>query len=103
MFGNLGDMGKLISQMQESAKELDSKLQSQTFSVKSGGGMVEILANAKGEVIDINIDDSLLEDKDSLQILLITTINDLFSTIEKNRQASAMSMLNNLNMFGAKP
>lgn len=102
MFGNLGDMGKMLQEMQESAKKLQADLESKTFSVKSGGGMVEVLANGKGEIVDINIDDSLLEDKEALQILLIGAINDAYAMVEQNRQNSALGMLGGINPFGVK-
>lgn len=102
MFGNLGDMNKMFESMQESAKKLQTELESKIFTVKSGGGMVEITMNGKGEAVDINIDDSLLEDKDSLQILLIGAINDANKMVEDNRQNSAMGMLGGINPFGSK-
>lgn len=102
MFGNLGDMTKMLEGMQEGAKKLQAELESKTFSVKSGGGMVEVKMNGKGELIDINIDDSLLEDKESLQILLIGAINDANKMVEQNRQSSAFGMLGGINPFGSK-
>ncbi|MBU0720975.1 YbaB/EbfC family nucleoid-associated protein [bacterium] len=102
MFGNLGDMGKMLEGMQENAAKLQAELESKTFSVKSGGGMVEVSINGKGEVIDINIDDSLLEDKDSLQILLIGAMNDAYKMVQQNQQNSAMGMLGGINPFGTK-
>lgn len=102
VFGNLGDMSKVLEGMQENAKKLQAVLESNTFSVKSGGGLVEVCINGKGEVIDINIDDSLLSDKDSLQILLIGAINDANKMVEQNRQNSALGMLEGMSPFGRK-
>ena len=102
MFGDLGDMGKLLEGMQEHAKKLQEELEKKTFSVKSGGGMVEVTLNGKGAVIDIDIDDSLLEDKESLQILLMGALNDAYKMVEQNRQQSALGALGGLNPFGAK-
>ena len=102
MFGDLGDMGKLLEGMQEHAKKLQEELEKKTFSVKSGGGMVEVTMNGKGEVIDIEIDDSLLEDKESLQILLMGAFNDAYKMVEQNKQQSALGALGGLNPFGAK-
>ena len=100
MFGNLGDMGKMFEQLQQNAQKLQEELESKTFSVKSGGGMVEVTMNGKGEVIDISIDDSLLEDKDSLQILLIGAINDAYKMVEQNKQNAALGALGGMNPFG---
>jgi len=103
MFSNMGDMSKMLEGMQESAAKLKTELESKTFSVKSGGGMVEISMNGNGEVIDLSIDDSLMDDKDSLQILLIGAINDANKMVQQNQQSSAMGMLGNMggmNPFG---
>lgn len=102
MFGNLGDMSKMLEGMQENAKKLQAELESKVFKVKSGGALVEITINGKSEVTDINIDDSLLSDKESLQILLIGAINDANKMVEDNRQNSALGMLGGMNPFGSK-
>ena len=105
MFGNMGDMSKMLEGMQENAAKLQVELESKTFSVKSGGGLVEVSMNGKGEVIDLNIDDSLLSDKDSLQILLIGALNDANKMVQQNQQSSAMGMLGSMggmNPFGSK-
>jgi DNA-binding YbaB/EbfC family protein len=102
MFSNMGDMAKMLEGMHESASKLQAELESKTFSVKSGGGMVKVDINGKGEATDIEIDDSLMEDKDSLQILLIGAVNDAIKMVESNKQSSAMNMLGGMNPFGAK-
>jgi len=100
MFGNMGDMTKLLEGMQEQAQKMDEALASKTFSVKAGGGMVTVMMSGKGEVIDITIDDSLLEDRESLQILLISAVNDAIKMVEDNKKNSAMGMLGGMNPFG---
>jgi len=101
-------MSKMLEGMQENAAKLQTELESKTFSVKSGGGMVEVSMNGKGEVVDLMIDDSLLSDKTSLEILLIGAINDANKMVMQNQQQSAMGLLGgmggmgNMNPFGAK-
>ena len=73
-----------------------------TYSTKSGGGMIEATINGKGEMIDLNIDDTLLDDKDALQVLLMGTISDLFKMVEDDKKNSAMNMMGGLNPFGSK-
>ncbi len=99
MFENMGDMAKMLSSMQENAKKMEQELESKTFTVKSGGGMIVLVGNGKGEVTDLSIDDSLLQDKESLQILLIGAFNDLAKMIEQNKQSSALNMLGSANVF----
>ncbi len=101
----MGDMSKMLEGMQENAAKLQAELESKTFSVKTGGGMVELSVNGKGEVIDLNIDDELLSDKESLQILLIGAMNDVNKMVQQNQQSSAMGMLGGMggmNPFGSK-
>ncbi len=95
-------MSKMLEGMQENAAKLKTELESKTFSVKTGGGMVELSVNGAGEVIDLNIDDELLSDKESLQILLIGAMNDANKMVQQNQQSSAMGMLGGMNAFGGK-
>jgi len=101
MFGNMGDLSKMLEGFEHNAQKLKEELASKTFSVKSGGGMIELTLNGNGEVIDLNIDDELLEDKDSLQILLIGAMNDANKMVQQNQQQSALGMLG--GMGGANP
>ena len=99
---DINNMSKMLEGMQENAAALQKELESKTFSVKTGGGMIELSLNGKGEVIDLNIDDSLLSDKSSLEILLIGAINDANKMVLDNQKSSAMNMLGGINPFGAK-
>jgi DNA-binding YbaB/EbfC family protein len=103
MFGNLdmGKMGEMMSQMQEKAKALQEQAKNVELTARAGGGMVEIRANGAGEIIDLNIDDSLLDDKESLQILLISAMNDVNKMVEDNKKSQAMGMLGGMNPFGS--
>lgn len=90
----------MLGSMQDSIKEMNEKNQQTTITAKSGGGLVSVSCNGSGEVIDLSIDDSLLEDKESLQILIISAINDALKSVEENRQNSAMSLLGGLGGLG---
>jgi DNA-binding YbaB/EbfC family protein len=97
---DLGNMGKMMEQMQEKAKEIQEQAKNVQLTAKAGGGLVELTANGAGEVIDLSIDDSLLEDKESLQILLISVMNDINKMVEDNKKSQAMGMMGGMNPFG---
>ena len=98
---DMGEMGKMLEGMQANAEKLKADLASKTYSVKTGGGLVELSVNGNGEVIDLVIDESTLTDKDMLQILLIGAINDANKMVQSNQQQSAMGMLGSMgNPFG---
>ena len=93
MFGNL-DLNAIMQQLQDGLKETTNK----NYTATSGGGMVEVSVNGEFEVIDMNIDDSLLEDKSSLQILLMAAINDAIKMAVEDKKSQAMNMFSGLNM-----
>ncbi len=97
---DLSKMQEMLQGMQAKAQELEQQIKSTTLTAKGGGGLVEVSANGAGEIIDINIDDSLLEDKESLQILLISTINDALKMAEDNKKNQALNIFGGLNPFG---
>ena len=100
---NLGDMSKMLEQVQAQAQKMDAEMALKTYTAKTGGGMMSITMSGKGEVIDVTIDDSLLEDKSALQILLISCINDANKMVEADKKNSAMGALGGMgNLFGQK-
>ena len=99
---NPQDLAKTLETLQENIKNAQEENKNLTFSAKSGGGLINVSANGEGEIIDISIDDSLLEDKESLQILLISAINDVYKSVETNRKNMAMGMLGKIGNFRFK-
>jgi len=97
--GNMGDLAKMLEEAQKKAREIEAQAESVELTTRSGGGLVKVTATGKGEVVDIEIDDSLLEDKEALQILLISAVNDVMKMVEDNRKNAAMSALGGLNPF----
>ena len=99
---NPQELAKTLVTLQAYIKNAQEENINLTFSAKSGGGLINVSANGEGEIIDISIDDSLLEDKESLQILLISAINDVYKSVETNRKNMAMGMLGNIGNFPFK-
>lgn len=97
---DMSKMGQMLEEMQSKAKEMEEQAKLVVLTAKAGGGMVEVSANGAGEVVDISIDDSLLEDKESLQILLISAMNDVTKMVDDNKKSQAMGMMGGLNPFG---
>ena len=91
MFENL-DLNAMMQQLQTGMQNTSDK----TYTASSGGGMVEVSVNGNFEVIDMNIDDSLLDDKSSLQILLMASVNDAIKMAVEDKKAQAMNMFSGL-------
>ena len=75
---NIGNMMKQAQQLQKKMAEIQEKLNSIEVEGVSGGGMVKVLASAKGEIKRIIIDDSLMvkEEKEMTEDLIVAAIND---------------------------
>mgnify|MGYP001416031528 FL=1 len=75
---NIGNMMKQAQQLQKKMAEVQEKLNSIEVEGTSGGGLVKVLASAKGEVKRIIIDDSLMikEEKEMTEDLIVAAIND---------------------------
>lgn len=96
---NLNDMMKQVQDMAQNVQEENA---AKVFTSKAGGGMIELSINGNSEVIDLQIDDSLLEDKDALQILLISAMNDVIKQADDNKKSMAMNMMGGFGSFGQK-
>lgn len=96
------NLSEMMGQVQEMANKAKEDNASKIFTSKSGGGMISLSINGNSEVIDLQIDDSLLEDKDSLQILLISCMNDVIKQTEENQKMMAMNMMGGLGSLGKK-
>ncbi|TWO30919.1 YbaB/EbfC family nucleoid-associated protein [Campylobacter lanienae] len=97
---DLSKMTQMLSQAQQKANEFEENLAKKEFESKSGGGLISVKINGKSEILDICIDDSLLEDKDSLQILLISAINDAIKLANDEKQNAAASLFDGFAGFG---
>ena len=75
---NLGNMMKQAQELQKKMSEAQEKLNSIEVEGISGGGIVKVVATAKGEVKKITLDESLLkpEDKEITEVLIVAAVND---------------------------
>lgn len=96
---DFSQLGSMLESVQEQAKAFEENQKANEFTVKSGGGLVEITINGAGEVLDLNVDDSLLEDKSALQILIIAAMNDAIKMVDDNKKSGAMNMFGDLSQF----
>lgn len=94
------NLNEVMGQVQEMADKAKEENANKIFTSKAGGGMVEMSINGNSEVIDLKIDDSLMDDKDSLQILLISCMNDLLKQSDDNKKSMAMNMMGGFGSFG---
>ena len=97
---DMSKMAEMMKDLQSKAQEMEEQAKNITMTAKAGGGLVTVTANGANEITDISIDDSLLEDKSSLQILLMSASNEVLKMVEDNKKSQAMGMMGGMNPFG---
>ena len=95
---NLGNMMKQAQQLQKKMAEAQDKLNAIEVEGSSGGGLIKVIANAKGVLKRINIDETLLkgEEKEILEDLIIAAINDVKEKGEAATQEQMKSLTGGL-------
>ncbi|TVV71606.1 YbaB/EbfC family nucleoid-associated protein [Sphingomonas solaris] len=75
---NLDDILKMAANVQEELSKAQAGLDTIEVEGVSGGGLVKVKASAKGRIIGVSIDDSLLNvsEKQMLEDLIAAALND---------------------------
>ena len=100
-----GNMSKLLKQAQSVQQEIE-KVQNQLSDMiiegESGGGMVKVKVNGKQEVLELNIDETTMEeDKEVIEDLIISALNKALSKAQIDSQEKMNSVAGGM-MSGLK-
>ncbi len=95
-------MMKQAQQLQTQMADMQQKLQQVEMSGISGGGMVTISINGKGEMKSIKIDPALAnaEEVDILEDLIIAAFNDAKAKIDNHTAEEMSKVTGGLNLPG---
>ena len=77
--GNLQQLFQLGQQMQTRMADLNDRLEKETLSATSGGGMVEVSADGRGNVRRLKLDPAVVdpEDVEMLEDLILAAISEV--------------------------
>ncbi|OIQ96603.1 nucleoid-associated protein YbaB [mine drainage metagenome] len=97
---NLGNLMKQAQQMQAKMAEMQGKVEQMEASGASGGGMVQVTVNGKGDLRKLKIDPSLLvpEDVEVLEDLVVAAFNDAKAKVDATMQAEMQKLTGGLNL-----
>ena len=99
------DMGKLMKQaydMKKNMQKAQSDLKKIEIEAESGAGLVKIVMNGKYQVKKIQIDDSILNDKQMLSDLVSSAFNSGVGKVEKAIEEKMSSVAGNMNLGNMK-
>ncbi|PQV63849.1 hypothetical protein B1R32_10853 [Abditibacterium utsteinense] len=83
----LGNLQKQMQKMQEDMARLQLELDDDRLDSASGGGMVKVTTNGKGEVLEVKIAPEVVDpsDVEMLQDLIVSAMRDAIAKAEAHR------------------
>lgn len=84
--GGLGNLMKQAQQMQANIQKLQDEIAVMEFSGLAQNGLVKVIMTGKHVVKRVVIDDSLLDDKDTLEDLIVIALNDAGKQLDELNQ-----------------
>ncbi|MBB4084795.1 YbaB/EbfC family nucleoid-associated protein [Sphingomonas carotinifaciens] len=95
---NLDDILAMAQNVQNELQKAQANLDTIEVEGASGGGLVKVKASAKGRIIGISIDDSLMQvsEKQMLEDLLAAAINDARGKADTASNAEMSKMTSGL-------
>jgi hypothetical protein len=97
---NLGQMLKQAQEFQSKMAGMQEEMADMEVTGSSGGGMVQVILNGKGEARKIKIDPSLVtpDDAEVLEDLILAAFNDAKGKAEKAMQEKMAKMTGGLEL-----
>ncbi|NBC33728.1 MAG: YbaB/EbfC family nucleoid-associated protein [Alphaproteobacteria bacterium] len=97
---NLGNMMKQAQEMQAKMAEMQERLADLEISGQSGGGLVTVTLNGKGEVRSVKVDKTLVdpEDVEVMEDLLVAAFNDAKAKVESTVQEETQKLMGGLKL-----
>ena len=97
--GGLGDIMKQAQQMQEKMKSMQDGLANTEVKGEAGAGLVKVTMTGRHDVKRVEIDDSLLqENKEVMEDLIASAINDAVRRVETNQKQSMSDLTGGMQM-----
>lgn len=98
MKGGIGQLMKQAQQMQENMQKAQEEMASITVTGESGAGMVRVTMTCQQEVRKLEIDDSVMDDKEMLEDLVVAAMNDAQRKVQETVQEKFSGMASGLNL-----
>jgi|SRR5580658_1552840 DNA-binding YbaB/EbfC family protein len=97
---NLGNMMKQAQQMQQRMQEMQAQLDLVEMQGASGGGMVKVTVNGKGELKRISLDPQLMDPADTevVEDLIIAAFADAKAKVETHVAAEMAKLTGGLKL-----
>ena len=99
---NLGQLMKQAQAMQTKMAEMQAQLEAVEMIGVSGGGMVQLTLNGKGDVKRVKLDKAVVDpaDVEVLEDLIVAAFNDARTKVNAHAEAEMQKLTGGLNLPG---
>jgi DNA-binding YbaB/EbfC family protein len=96
MFGDIGKLMKMASEMKRRMPEMQEKLAATSYTARAGGGAVEATVNGKLALVELKIDPSVLADGQLDAAMLEDLVKAAVSSAQQQATAAAAEAMKEL-------
>jgi len=99
---NLGNLMKQAQQMQARMQEVQAELETAEMTGVSGGGLISVTLNGKGDLKKLKIDPSAVvpDEAEVLEDLIVAAFNDARAKVNAHAEAEMGKLTGGLNLPG---
>lgn len=99
---NLQQIMQLSTQLQSRMAEMQEKLESQTYSATSGGGLVEATVDGKGTMVGVRIDPAAVDpaDVEMLEDLVLAAVSQVQKRAREAMEAEMKQVTGGMSLPG---
>jgi len=98
--GGMASMMQKAQKMQEDMQKVQEEIKNLTATGKAAGGAVQVTINGEHQATDLQIDEGVMDDKDMLEDLILTAINDATKQISDISAAKMKGATGGMKMPG---
>ena len=105
MPGNMNNLMKQAQRMQRQMEESQKELEEKEFTVKAGGGVVEVTVTGKKEVTKVRLDKEAVDpdDTEMLEDLIMAAANEALRLAEEASAEAMSKMTGGMSLGGGFP
>lgn len=103
MFGGKAGLGNLMKQAQDMQKNMEkaqAEIAEMEVTGEAGGGLVKVTMTGKHELVKVELDDSLMDDKEMLEDLVAAAVNSAVRRVEDTTQERMGGLTQGMNLPG---
>ena len=97
---SFGDLVKQAQKMQKQMAEAQEKLGEERFTASAGGGMVTVVVDGRGKLVEIKLQPAVLQEPDVtlLEDLIMTAVGEAQRTAETHMQEALGKLTGGINL-----